>query len=86
MNSDKELRAYRDRLPFEPFDIVLLDGRRVHIGHPMQVSFPPRLEAIRVVVEDDESFYIEYRDIDSLAPHRPRRTRSKGARRRRSAA
>jgi hypothetical protein len=36
-----ELRKWQKHQPFEPFDILLVDGRRFHVPHPDFLLIPP---------------------------------------------
>lgn len=33
-NLDKVVRAFRDRVPFRPFTIELVNGSRIEVNHP----------------------------------------------------
>lgn len=53
MTSD-ELKKFRDQRPFQPFEIILVDGRRFTVPHPEFVWVPP-LRGTWVYVADVES-------------------------------
>jgi hypothetical protein len=36
---DSTLRAFRERRPFRPFTIVLMNGGRVEVDHPLALAF-----------------------------------------------
>jgi hypothetical protein len=78
--TDVDLNSIRDALrkvPFQPFDLCLADGRRVAVKHAEFLAMNNRA----VFVIDEESFTttLEPLLIVSLEPHRGRVKRGNGA-------
>lgn len=49
-----EIRKFQKQEPFEPFDIVMVDGRIFHVPHPEFIWVPPG-RGTWVYVADPES-------------------------------
>jgi hypothetical protein len=64
-----EMRTWRYRRPFEPFVIVLKDGRRFRIARPLQFGF----NRVKVGVMDDRDHteFFPASDIVSLERESP---------------
>ena len=43
-----EIRAFRNATPFEPFDIVMNDGRILHVGLPIRIALSPTGRSVSV--------------------------------------
>ena len=69
----RELKDAYKAAPFQPFDIVLTNGRTVRVAHPEFMAFSPRGRT--VVVYDEEGLErIDIPLINSLKiPERPAR-------------
>lgn len=39
--TNDELRTWQSQRPFEPFDILVVDGRTFHVPHPEYLWVPP---------------------------------------------
>ena len=83
MNAN-DIRKLITAQPFEPFEIVLVDGRKFLIDHPDYIFAPPMPRATWVLVVDDDGAgeHINTLVISSVRIHRNSRDR---ARRRRKA-
>jgi hypothetical protein len=43
-----EIRVYRNAKPFEPFDLVMSDGRVVRVEERMRIAFSPSGKSVSV--------------------------------------
>lgn len=37
----EEIRALRNANPFRPFDLTLMDGRKIHVARPERIAIAP---------------------------------------------
>ncbi len=65
----QELRERYEAAPFVPFDIVLTNGRIVHVAHPDFVAFSPKGRSL-VVYEDDGALIIDVPLVIALKERR----------------
>ena len=76
-----EIRNYRDRRPFDPFEIVLVDGRVFRVEHPEFILVPPSKGTwVFVAARDGHVEHINTVVISSLRPA-PHRQNGRGRRR-----
>jgi hypothetical protein len=72
-----EIRALRNAQPFKPFDIVLHDGRRVHVALPERMALAPNGQKLGVY-EGIMPTLVDVASIASLASSRLRKRRPRG--------
>jgi hypothetical protein len=73
----EQIRQFRNRTPFEPFDIHLADGRSIPVTHPECLAVAPMGRTIGVGIGN----VIEVIDlllVTSLKPRQNGSTRRKG--------
>jgi hypothetical protein len=65
-----DLRQVKDRLPFEPFEIHLADGREIRIGHPDALAWqgPDFAPVLHIVHADGRREVVNFAAITSLSP------------------
>ena len=51
-----DIKRFQFRQPFEPFDLVLSDGRSFRVSHPEFLLHSPRSQSITVADERDGKF------------------------------
>jgi hypothetical protein len=44
----EKIRSFRNAHPFKPFDIVLRDGKRVHVALPERMALAPNGQMLGV--------------------------------------
>jgi hypothetical protein len=64
-----EIRERYEAAPFVPFEIVLTNGRTVHVAHPEFVAFSPKGRSV-VVYEADGALIIDVPLIIALKERR----------------
>jgi hypothetical protein len=74
-----ELRGRYEAAPFVPFDIVLTNGRAIHVAHPEFMAFSPTGRSI-VVYEDDGALIL---DVPLIIALKERRNGTRARKRRR---
>lgn len=80
MNLD-ELRNFRDANPFQPFEIILVDGRTFKVPHRDFILIPPGRQTW-VYVAHPKSGVVDHINtliISSIRPYKPRPTRRRKA-------
>lgn len=75
--SIEEIRALRNAQPFKPFDIVLRDGRKVHVALPERMALAPNGAKLGVY----EGIMPTLIDVASIASLTLARTRKRRPRR-----
>ncbi len=72
--SIEEIRALRNAQPFTPFDIILRDGRKVHVALPERMALAPNGQKLGVY-EGVMPTLVEIASIASVALARVRKRR-----------
>lgn len=75
------IKDFRDRKPFEAFEIVLVDGRTFHVPHPEFIWLPPKGTWVYVAQDNGRVEHVNTLIISSirLAPGKGGRGRRKKA-------
>jgi hypothetical protein len=73
----EKIRSFRNAHPFKPFDIVLRDGKRVHVALPERMALAPNGQMLGVY----EGIMPTLLKVDSIVSVAPTRVRRRGPRR-----
>ena len=55
-----------NRTPFEPLDICLADGTRIHVEHPYEIATRPKGSSCFIYDEDERMHFVAYRNITEV--------------------
>ena len=56
----------RNRTPFEPFEIHLMDGARIRVEHPYEIATSPKARTCVIFDEDEGMSTVAYRNITQV--------------------
>ena len=59
----EDLRDYRNATPFEPFFLVLSDGRKLLVSKPEKIGWHPQGHRLTVYTRGDESDTLEISEV-----------------------
>jgi len=68
----RDMLQLMNRTPFEPLEIHLNSGTKIHVEHPYQIATRPNAAAL-VVYPDDEDVarFVAYRNIAEIITKAP---------------
>jgi hypothetical protein len=64
--TNQELRRFQTHEPFEPFEIILVDGRTFVVKHPEFILVPPKNTWVYVTDDDGNTEHINTAVISSV--------------------